>query len=358
MPVAFFRGLYEGVGAGFVEIRPLLESSDPRYGTPEGRAVESQARRWFAWPREIDACARHCHDLDGKLHVYYGVGLRNVIGGGKKSDVGCVTSVFADVDFKDVPRELALQKIQIFPVTPSACVRSGGGVHVYWFLKEPVYASRLGDLEETNRGILLALGAQTGPQNADRILRVPGTLNIKAAYPDPKPRCEVSWWRPANRYSFDRFQFVRPKARDLFANTPHTPRTSPEGSIASDRIRGCAQLLAPVWIPGNRHYIALHVGGWCAHAGLSLDSALELVRATCDLAHDEEASNRILAVTDSYRKFVSGDAVTGRRLFYEFLVQTFPHAVAARAAAITEILEAYMPELDVERKGCPTQKTS
>lgn len=348
---AFFGGLYDGVGAGFIEIRPLLDSSDPRYGTQEGRAAESNARRWFTWPKESQSCVQHCLDLSGKAHVYYGVGLRKSRGG-KKDDVGCVTTLWADVDFKDVPRDEALKKIKFFPIPPSACVRSGGGVHVYWFLVYPAFESSFGVVESINRGILESLGAQAGTHNADRILRVPDTLNIKDRYGNPKPKCEISYWQPQRRYPLDTFFFIRPKEKDLFvAEGKKEPRAMPVLTGNPHGIAKCARLMVPVWVPGNRHYMALHVGGWCAHAGLSLETASSFVEAICTLAADEEMPNRLLAVADSYRKYVAGDAVSGRRLFYDFLAKTFPRDVAARAACVTEILESIAPE-NTERKGC------
>lgn len=348
---AFFGGLYDGVGAGFIEIRPLLDSSDPRYGT-EGRAAESNARRWFLWPKEAKACAQYCLDLSGKMHVYYGVGLRKSNGGGKKADVGCVTALWADVDFKDVPQDAAREKIKSFPIPPSACVRSGGGVHVYWFLVYPAFESSFGVVESINAGILGALGAQLGTQNVDRILRVPGTLNIKGRYGATKPTCEVAWWKPEKRYPLDQFFFIRPKEKDLFkSEVKKEPREAPALTGNPHGIAKCAALMVPVWVPGNRHYMALHVGGWCAHAGLSLQTAIDFVRSICELAADEELPNRLLAVEDSYRKFVAGDAVSGRRLFYDFLAKTFPRDVAARAACVTEILESVATE-NTERKGC------
>jgi hypothetical protein len=358
----FFEGLYQGVGAGFIEIRPLLDSGDPLYGTPEGRKAEAGARRWFAWPKEVAACAQHCKNLSGRFHVYFGVGLRTRLGGGAKDDVGCVTAVFADVDFKDVPRDDAHRRIKAFPLSPSACVKSGNGVHVYWFLKDPVYRSGFGGLEAVNRGVLEFLSAQVGPQNADRILRVPETINIKAQYPPPKPVCEVSWWHSDYRYELGQFAFVNPKERDLFKVPPAVPRPAPKGSIDGDRLSACAGLLVPVWIPGCRHYFALHLGGWCAHAGFSFDTAQALVIEICRQAKDEEAWNRATAVADSYRKFVAGNAVTGRKSFFDFLSENYPPEVSARAAAFVAVLQGCLPKADVaERAECldsPAQKIS
>ena len=159
----FFEALYSDVGAGYIEIRPLLDGSDPKSKTEEGMRLEARARRWFLWPRETAACARHCADLDGRFHVYFGVALRKRDGGGRKADVGCATAVFADVDFKDVHKDAAHAALKEFPLAPSACVRSGNGVHVYWFLSEPVFESRFAELERVNRAALVRVGAQVGP---------------------------------------------------------------------------------------------------------------------------------------------------------------------------------------------------
>jgi hypothetical protein len=57
-------------------------------------------------------------------------------------------------------------------------VKSGGGFNVYWALAEPVYANgNIEQLEDANRGLVMAFGADKGTQNLDRILRLPGTLN-------------------------------------------------------------------------------------------------------------------------------------------------------------------------------------
>lgn len=350
-PEEFLRGLYEGVGGGFIEIRPF----------PEGNQyIEGQNRKWFAWPAEVDTCGAHCRRLSGQMHVYFGVGLRNSVGGGKKSDVGCVTAVFADIDFKDVPRDRAHGKLQSFPLRPSACVRSGGGIHVYWFLKQPVFASKFDRLEAVNYGILLHVGAQVGTQNADRILRVPGTANIKACYSHPKPTCEVSWWNPNFRYTLDDFDFIKHKDKELFTpQEPSGPRPAPNKLASGDLVKDLAKILAQLWTPGLRNYLALHLAGWCAHAGLLVNSTIDLVREVCSIANDEEVSNRVATVIATYQKYVAGEPVTGKHLFYDFIIKNFPKDTQSNMILKAAIFESYLSGLDVaERKGCLTQKNS
>lgn len=344
---AFFEALYAPVGAGYVEIRPLLDGSDPRRHTEEGMRLEARARRWFLWPREADACMKHCASLDGLFHVYFGVSLRKGDGGGRKADVGCATAVFADVDFQDVPRDAAHAALKAFPLAPSVCVRSGNGVHVYWFLSEPVFESRFVELERVNRAALVQAGARTGPQNVDRLLRVPGTANIKAAYPAPKPVAEVSWWRPETRHRLEDFTTAFPAPPLSERSAPLQPENCPfvlrSLEVPESSLRKTAQILSEVWVPGFRHYLALHVGGWCAHAGFNSDSALRLMEMICEIAGDEEERDRLEAVRDSYRKSAAGEKVAGFTALLALVKDSFPQAFASRAAAVLEAARAGAP---------------
>lgn len=342
---AFFDALYSGVGAGFLEVRPLLDSADPLKGTEQGAKVEARARRWFPWPKGLDACVEHCTSLGGRgLHVYFGVALRKRDGGGTKKDVGCATAIFADVDFKDVPKDRTQEILRSFQFQPSACVRSGDGVHVYWFLREPVFESRFQELERVNRAVLVAFGAQVGPQNVDRLLRVPDTANIKPKYPDPKPVAQVSWWRPGFRYSLEEFSAAFPEPRTepepilVRHAAPHPRPDLSAAEISDDRLLGMARLLSEVWVVGFRHYLALHIGGLCAHAGMDEASALRLMEAVCDQSSDEEVRDRLEAVASSYRKFAAGDRVAGFTALLGFVSQSFPPALLGRALVVLESL--------------------
>lgn len=226
-PKQFFGALYQGVGGSFIEIRPLLDSSDPRKKTDESQKLEASARRFFAIEKDGPSkSAEYCLSLQG-FHVYFGVGLRAKPGKGTKDNVGCVTAAFADVDFKHVPKDQAIANLRALPFKPSIIVLSGNGAHVYWLLSDPVYQSGLSKLEALNRAILSACGAQVGTQDATRILRVPGTANIKPEYPDPKPITQVVLFEPSRRYSLEAM------LASLKVNFPPPSASPPEATQAS-----------------------------------------------------------------------------------------------------------------------------
>ena len=81
------------------------------------------------------------------------------------------------------------QKLKAFPFKPSIIVRSGGGNHIYWLLKEPADKSDIETIEDINHRIAAQLGGDHNACDSARILRIPGTKNRK--YNPPK-ECEVT----------------------------------------------------------------------------------------------------------------------------------------------------------------------
>src|SRR5262245_44778249 len=152
----FFAALYDGVTVDWIEIRPLLDSQDPRYNDKEARGrAEAEMRRFFEWPKELDACAGYCTKISGSVfHVYFGVVLRKGPRGGGKKDCAAATCVFADIDFKDVTPERVREILAKFPLPPSIVVRSGHGLHVYWLLKKALFESAFPRIEAVNRAVL------------------------------------------------------------------------------------------------------------------------------------------------------------------------------------------------------------
>ena len=112
-------------------------------------------------------------------NLYFGVGLRADDTNGGKDNLSHIPAVFCDVDYKDIPREIFIDRFKSFPFKPSITVKSGGGVHLYWILKEPAEPSDIYAVENINRRIAMALGGDLNACDASRILRIPGTDNIK-----------------------------------------------------------------------------------------------------------------------------------------------------------------------------------
>jgi len=123
------------------------------------------------------------------MDVYVGVNPR--IGKrGKKENIHWLTAFHAEVDYgkdghKKKPEydthDEALKAIEGFEMKPTYIAHSGGGFHCYWVFNEPVKVSEVGidPLENVNRNLTAALGGDTGTHNINRILRVPGTFNLK-----------------------------------------------------------------------------------------------------------------------------------------------------------------------------------
>ena len=77
----------------------------------------------------------HCHTFK-KSNLYFGVGTRDGHGGGTENLIN-IPAICCDCDFKDSSRDIIAEKLKAFPFKPSIIVRSGGGIHIYWLLKEP-----------------------------------------------------------------------------------------------------------------------------------------------------------------------------------------------------------------------------
>jgi len=134
---------------------------------------------------DLQGIESHCKRFDEK-NLYFGVATRN--GCGKKENIVNIPAVWCDIDFKDTPREILADRLKKFPFNPSIFVKSGGGVHAYWLLKEPAEKSDISIVEDINRRIAITLGGDTNACDASRVLRIPGTLNRKY---DPPRKCEV-----------------------------------------------------------------------------------------------------------------------------------------------------------------------
>src|SRR5262245_49827974 len=70
--------------------------------------------------------------------VYVGVASRVDSSSGTLENCQHLGALFIDIDFKATPETDARARLERFPLAPSAVVRTGGGKHVYWFLREPM----------------------------------------------------------------------------------------------------------------------------------------------------------------------------------------------------------------------------
>lgn len=191
----FFAGLFEQAAAGQrIELRAL----------PQVARV--------AVPVEPPAAAERFITQQAGQNLYVGVALRRADGGGGLGDCVALPALFTDIDFKATPIAVARAAVTRFPFAPSITIRSGGGVHLYWLLREP-----MGLPEETARakGLLRRiahhLGGDLSAAEPARILRIPGTLNRKYEPPRAVVLAQLDATRRYNPSEFDCVLPAEPK---------------------------------------------------------------------------------------------------------------------------------------------------
>lgn len=138
--------------------------------------------------RDPEMIEAHCRRFDQPDRgMYFGVCTR-LLGAsqGRRADLAECRALWADIDCdKDkIDRDDALRAIRSLPHPPSIIIDSGGGLHLYWMLREAIDV-RAGE-DEAEEAVVSALRQIAGVVGGDpavcelaRVMRVPGTLNGK-----------------------------------------------------------------------------------------------------------------------------------------------------------------------------------
>lgn len=186
-------------------------------GYAELRSIAPNKRvdaAFFPYPQDFDKLRQYAAAKRGS-NIYFGVGVR----GEKRGSADCVSSlssVWVDIDFKRTDESEALKRLGELPTKPSATIQSGGGIHAYWFLREPAAPSDFPRLRAVNRAIVKAVGGDPAACDPARIMRVPGTMNVK--YDPPRP-CSIISFFPEHLYSLSDFDYL-PQPEDPQAAQP------------------------------------------------------------------------------------------------------------------------------------------
>lgn len=151
---------------------PASSLVELRYRIPDRVGMRQE---WFAASqREIPHAVRRLATLREKTDVYFGVAPR-LERSGAAAAVPHTHVLWADCDTPD-----AMAALKGFDPLPSLVVASGSGQHAYWPLVDPL---EMRWIEQANRRIAFALGADLKATDAARILRPPGTFNHKSDPP-------------------------------------------------------------------------------------------------------------------------------------------------------------------------------
>jgi hypothetical protein len=141
-------------------------------------------------------------------------------------DVAEIQGLYADLDAGDFPGgsdEIDCHLSEIIP-SPTLIADSGSGRHAYWLFRLPAAletgepgaaASRRAEVREALTALADALGVppeRNTVHDLARVLRLPGTLNVKAKYGQPLP-CLVLAAEPQRRYDPSAFAALIAQAR-------------------------------------------------------------------------------------------------------------------------------------------------
>lgn len=147
--------------------------------------------------RNADEASKFVADHNGLRNLYYSVNpLRATVSKkAKKTDVAAIEFLLGDLDPNDgeTPEQAKERYLKALEGEPeaSALIDSGNGVQGLWRLQtrielpplvdgnlSPEAEATIADVEGRAKALMERVGAKAGTQNVDRILRLPGTINL------------------------------------------------------------------------------------------------------------------------------------------------------------------------------------
>lgn len=153
-------------------------------GFVELRALPSK-QHVFARPENVAAMRRFVQEHKGE-QVYFGVATRKSNANGTADNTLHLPAFFCDLDFKTTSEQDARVRLTSSPLQPSLVINSGGGLHCYWTLKEPIDLTvERASATTMLRRLAQYFGGDMACAEVARVLRVPGTKNHKYAPPRP-----------------------------------------------------------------------------------------------------------------------------------------------------------------------------
>gem|GEM_PF-2346232 len=121
-------------------------------------------------------------------HIYVGGNPRRRVGGTTADDVPLARSLWVDLDGGCTTEEAKARIKHAKLPLPTMLVESGGGVHAWWRLVEPI--TDLAEFTRHQKRLIAATGGDSSIHDPPRIMRLPGFLNCKAKYGEPRP-CRI-----------------------------------------------------------------------------------------------------------------------------------------------------------------------
>src|SRR6056297_1460103 len=149
----------------------------------ELRPISSKGvKQHFIFKNNKDLIIEKIKNYENEYNIFIGI-LPRDNKNGKDSSITKVTTLWADIDAKDFGGEKseALKQLENFELKPTMLIDSGNGYHAYWILNKPFIIESKSDrkyIKKISKLIHKTVNADS-THNLSRILRVPGTRNIK-----------------------------------------------------------------------------------------------------------------------------------------------------------------------------------
>lgn len=340
---------------------------------PEGGTTETCT---FKNPEEAESwIAQH----NGKRNLYYTVGTLGNLANKKptKADIAALEYLWVDVDpfaGDDLQAERAriLAMLKDAKPAPSVIIDSGGGFQALWKLSEPLLIIDPGEAERYNRELERTFKADSC-HNVDRLLRLPGSLNIPNAKKRAKGReaaeAEVYSWNDSS-YPLTAFNAAPPlnfaastRPRAATGKAPALASLGDATGVGVDELRA--------WAEANQATIQDHTLALVATGADPIDSrrypsrSEALFRVVCDLVRaglpDELIFGAITApgnsISASVREQRNWQAYAQRQIENARIACADPdleemnqkHAVLLQEGGKTRVLSWEQTEIDQDR---------
>jgi len=149
-------------------------------GNIEIRILPEKKQGFFAID-DIQGLENFVSNYQDKTNVFFGIATRNG-NRGTKANIINIPGVWADIDIlskahpNGIPRDKADKLLRECPINPTFVIESGNGYQGYWKFKEPT--DNIDIIEYTNHQLMDYFGSDN-VRNADRIFRLPDTINWK-----------------------------------------------------------------------------------------------------------------------------------------------------------------------------------
>lgn len=181
-------------------------------------------------PDQIDSLGPWIDQHNGTANLYFTVNplIRDPGKKATKTDVAALAYYHSDNDPRDgepldTEKKRLRASVDALPCSPTELIDSGNGLGVFYRLKEPIaHSGNTDELEQINRRLARHFGGDHC-HNIDRIMRLPGTVNLPTKTKMKKGRVAVPAQllsQNANTYSPDDFTFLPPVAKKAEATAP------------------------------------------------------------------------------------------------------------------------------------------